>query len=492
LGAVNPNAVLSAASTVLVDPGAAPVLAGAAGGTLNPADQYEVQVVGFNSNGYLTQASPSALIVPGSGTINVTYAPVLDGSGAAAPGALVFVRDVTAGETTYQAFAADNSGSFNITSHAAGSRVDPTYNSTGASVANFNPGAGPAPTLPTAGNFQLNGQSITIKTTDTLQAVLNNLNSSGANVSAQYNNFSDSLSISNKNTGSQAITLNNGGTNFFNVTDLTGATQTFGLQSKVSVNGGPPIFNTSNTVTSAISGVTMSLLSTGNSTVTISNDSQPSVDNFNSLVTAMNKVEGDIFNAAQPPTFSDKTNKVQASAAGPLFGNFLVQNAKNNLENAFISPLANFQGPYQSFEDLGLSFVATQGQQNVFSVDPTKLQAAIAANPQAVANVMTGLAKNLQTMVNGLTNTTSGLPSYVTSNNTEVNNLNQQIAQIESQANAQASLLAQQFSAMESALSADQALSGFLTNQFNQLSALTSNLYGGSASSSRGSSSSGL
>jgi len=477
LGAVNPNAVLTQASTVLADPGAAPVLGLAAGGSLVAGDNYEVQVVAFNSQGYLTQASAPSTIVAGAGnqTINVTYAPV-----AGASGNLIYVRDLTAGETTYQAIAADNSGSANISSHTADSRVDPSFNATGGSVANFFAGAGPAVTVPTAGAFTLNGTSITIKATDTLQDVLNNINNSGANVSAQYNSSLDTISVNNKKLGSSVITMNNGGTNFFGVTDLQSAVQNIGNQSKVAVNGGAPIFNTGNSVTNAVNGVTLSLLQTGVATLTVSNNSSPAGTAFGTLVVSMNKVENDLFNATTPPTFTNK-NTQQSTQAGPLFGNFLVQNAQSYLENALISPLPNFTGPYQSLEDLGLSFTQAQGQANQFSMDSAQVDAAIAANPQAVSNLVTRLATHLQTMVNGLTDTATGFPSYVSSNNKQVDSLNQQIAQIETQANAQASLLSQQFNAMEAALSQFNSLGSFLTNEFNQLSSLTSSLYGGSS-----------
>jgi flagellar hook-associated protein 2 len=72
------------------------------------------------------------------------------------------------------------------------------------------------------------------------------------------------------------------------VTNLTTATQTAGNNSQFTVNGGPVQTRNSNSISDAISGVTLNLLSVGASTATISVDNEAVVEDISELVTEFN------------------------------------------------------------------------------------------------------------------------------------------------------------------------------------------------------------
>jgi flagellar hook-associated protein 2 len=495
LGGVNPNAVLSQASTVLTAPSTAPTLTAAAGG-LNSADTYGVEILGYNAQGYLTSASPEATI---SGATGITVTTPTSG----AAGYLVYIRNITAGDTTYQAYDAGLSGSMTITAEPHGSQFenraapDTTSpatsgtNVTGASVANFNPGTG-TPAVPSTGTFTINGNSLNVSSSDTLASIISEINNSGAGVTATYNQNQDSLSLSNQSSGNTAISLSDGTGNFLAATDLLGAAQTIGKQSELTVNGGSTLYNNSNTVTNAITGVTLNLAGTGTSTLTISNNSQSAANDFNSVVTALNQFESDLYTATAPPTFQNNTTPgtapTQTTAAGVLFGNFTIENAQFNVESSLLNPLTNINGPFQSLEQLGLSFTQTQGAANSFSFDSTQFQNAMSSNPQAVSNLATQLAQNVQNVLQGLTSNQYGLPSLVSGNTSEVNSLNQQITQIQNSATAQTQQLNQEFANMETILSQLQGESSFLSQQLGMLNTAASNLFSGSGGGSTASS----
>jgi len=59
--------------------------------------------------------------------------------------------------------------------------------------------------------FQINGTAINAAQSDTLGAVINRINNSGAGVTAAYSAFSDSFSITARQTGSGHLTTDNGG-----------------------------------------------------------------------------------------------------------------------------------------------------------------------------------------------------------------------------------------------------------------------------------------
>lgn len=476
LGAVNPTATLTQASTTLTDPAAAPTLTtDSAAGTLNAGDTYQVEVLAYNANGDLTDASPASTSTGGT-EINVNFAPV-----AGATGYLLYVADTSAGETTYQAIDIGNNTSYTIGSHTAGDRINPAFNSTGASVANFNPGTA-ALTTPAAGDFTINGTTVDLTSTDTLETLLAKINSSSAQASAVYNANTDSISLENNNAGNTAISLSDTGGNFLSEAGLLGSPQNIGAQSSVTVNGGSPTFSNSNTVTNAIPGVTLNLTGTGSGTVTVSNNSSQATTAMNTLVNALNQLETDIYSNSTPPVYQGTQ---QTTAAGVLFGNFQVSSIQSSVEQAVIQPSSTSgSSPYQSLEDLGLTFTAKQGAANVWSLNATTLQNAIDSNPQAVSTIVNQLTTNIQTLLQGDTNTQTGIPGIVTSNNQDVTDINQQITQIQDTANSQQQALEQQFAAMESLLSTEQSTEEYLQQELGLLNTTAANFSNSSANSS--------
>ena len=128
-----------------------------------------------------------------------------------------------------------------------------------------------------AGNFRVNGVTITVDpTTDSLGDVLSRINASSAGVVAAFDSSNDTIRVVSKNLGSRTISFQSGTSNFLDRTNLTAATQTAGQDAQYRVDGGAVQTNNSNDVTTAISGVTLSLRGVGTSTVSVAPEDRKS------------------------------------------------------------------------------------------------------------------------------------------------------------------------------------------------------------------------
>ncbi len=137
----------------------------------------------------------------------------------------------------------------------------------------------------TAGTFTINGQTITVATTDTLQSVFNQINTAtGGAVTASYNSSTDEISLSS----SSPITLGSSAdtSNFLQATQLytndTGSVTSLGRLAGVNMNNAAANSNLSTAITNG-TGSQGSFQING---VTISFDSQ--TDSLNQILSDIN------------------------------------------------------------------------------------------------------------------------------------------------------------------------------------------------------------
>jgi flagellar hook-associated protein 2 len=246
------------------------------------------------------------------------------------------------------------------------------------------------PLTASTGSFMVNGKTITWDASkDTLSSVLGKINSSGAGVTAIYDPTTDSVRMTNVATGSQSIDLNpsadTGG--FLAAMHLTGGTaqQTLGQTAQFSINGGPTQYSNSNQISSVLPGVQISLAGTGTTTLTVSQDTQKTIDNVNSFVKAFNDLVD----------LMDKDTAYNASTNTPsvLTGDAGIQGLEDQLKQMVTNAAPGVSGQYTSLASLGIStgaFGASVGTTNHLTVDTTKLTQALQSNPSAVLSVMIG------------------------------------------------------------------------------------------------------
>jgi flagellar hook-associated protein 2 len=368
----------------------------------------------------------------------------------------------------------------------------------------------------TAGTFTINGVQISVQSAQNLYDVINSINDSAAGVIASYNSATGQITLTNKNSGPQSIVLGSGSdsSNFLTAAGLTtaaGATQTLGTQASVTFQtpGGSPqtVYSNSNSVTDAIPGVQLNLTAADASTpftVNVSQDSTALVSAINTFVSAYNAVISEINTASAPPVVVQSATAAPGSAqsvgGGVLYQNADVQSIKDQLV-AFASALNSGTGSsaYNSLASIGLQLTdgfqqlaatgttgsdsgnpislqqeqGTDGQLQPLNVQT--LQQALAANPTAVSNLFNN-SQGLVTQIGTYLTTVTGV-STITSNSllgtapavsliqgfentiqSQVQNLQTQVTQIQDNANQQADALRAEFVASESAIAGYQAL----------------------------------
>ena len=254
---------------------------------------------------------------------------------------------------------------------------------------------------PAAGDqqFTINGVTIDYNTAnDSLNDVLNRINTSGAGVVARYDLATDSVRLEQSETGSMPITLTDVGSgDFLTRVGLIGASQTVGENAEYSVNGGPTQYADSNTV-SPVSGVTVTLKQVTTpgtpETVTIGQDLDGSKKSVKAFVDQFNAV----FNAIDEAT---KINPDDLKESGELSGDSSLRTLKGQLRSLVTGPGSNVEGAYQNLNQIGIGFGAfgsAVGSTNQLQFDEGKFTAALQTDPQSVQNLLSvfTLSANLE------------------------------------------------------------------------------------------------
>ncbi len=143
----------------------------------------------------------------------------------------------------------------------------------------------------TSGTIVINGVSIVVDpTTETINDVLDNINPSDAKVTADPDTATDTIRVVSDTEGSRTVSFAAGTSNIIDVTNLTAATQAVRTDAEFSVDGGATQTTNSNTVTTAINDVTLSLVSVGTAIVA---DIRGFLDKYNETLTKLRTLTRD-------------------------------------------------------------------------------------------------------------------------------------------------------------------------------------------------------
>ncbi|MBV9895611.1 MAG: flagellar filament capping protein FliD, partial [Chloroflexi bacterium] len=150
---------------------------------------------------------------------------------------------------------------------------------------------------------------------------------------------------------------------------------------------GPTQYSNSNTITGAVTGLTLNLTATGSSTVNVAQDTATATNNVNAFITAFNAAVDNIDSYTKiDPT----TNK-----GSLLTGDGTIQDIESGLKSMLSSAaLVPSGSAYKTLEDIGIStgaYGSTAGTTNHLVLDSSKLTSALLSNPSAVFSVLSGL-----------------------------------------------------------------------------------------------------
>jgi flagellar hook-associated protein 2 len=242
------------------------------------------------------------------------------------------------------------------------------------------------------GSFQINGVSIAWADTDSLSDVVSRINSSAAGATATYDPKLDKISLTNSQTGAQNISLVDGAPGgLLAALKLTSATQTYGSPAEYTTtqNGvtSATQFSNSNTVTGVVQGVNLTLLGTGTTSVSTTQDTDSATKNLSAFVTQFNATV-DLLDTS---TKYDSNTKI----AGVLTGDSSITGLASQLRSLVSrSALVPAGSAYSTLGDIGIStgaYGSAIGSTNHLVLDTVKLGAALQNNPQAVMQVLAGL-----------------------------------------------------------------------------------------------------
>jgi flagellar hook-associated protein 2 len=319
--------------------------------------------------------------------------------------------------------------------------------------------------ISTATSFTLTvgGTPVTITPAgNTLSALADAINSSGANVAATIINLgtpsapSYRLSLQSTKLGNISIQLNDGSQ------DLMGALSA-GSEAQYQVNGQPatPISSDSSTVTIA-PGVTVDLLDTGDSTVVVSQSSSAQSNALSSFVAAYNAAVDEL-----------STNRGQGG--GALTGDALIYTLSQTLRD--MSGFTGGAGSVQNLTDLGLTFDKT-GHLNF---DQTVFGNVSTAHPGDVSAFLGspstgGFLKDATDALAGLEDPVNGtIQSTITSAQTAIDNQNQKISGEQTRIDALTTSLTSKIDAADALIASLEQQASYFTTLFTDMNAINKN-----------------
>ncbi|HTS18828.1 MAG TPA: flagellar filament capping protein FliD [Verrucomicrobiae bacterium] len=319
------------------------------------------------------------------------------------------------------------------------------------------------------GSFTINGVTIDYNiNTDTINDLLDKINSSSAGVTASYDNISNRFVLTNSSTGNLGFSLQDGASsNFLAATGISGGTLAAGTNLEYTINGGGQRVSYSNTIdstSSGISGLTVTALSKGKTTVQVQADTSSLSSAITQLVTDYNTAQTDIANETAVTTSSSGTVTGSTLSSDPN-----VMNLGTQLRAAIFGEISGLSGTINQLSQLG--FESNSTNNTLTQSDSTELSNQLSNNLSAIQDFFTnstnGLTTKLSTMLTDLVGNDLGatgtLVSEQSSLNTQYNNLTAQINTIEQTVLATGQRLTNEFVAMENAMAQVNSDQQYLT-----------------------------
>lgn len=314
------------------------------------------------------------------------------------------------------------------------------------------------------GTFAINGVNIAYNVnTDSLSAVLQRINQSGAGVTAAYDSSNDRVTLSNNITGDLGIGVSEAAGGLMDALGLSSSlTLTQGDNAEYTINGGATLTSRSNTLSATshgVEGLNVTVDSMGEQTISISGDTAGMRTAIDDFIAKFNDVQTYIDTATK---VTSKNGKVTAAI---LSSNHEIQAWASSLRSKVFGSVPGLSGTISRLENLGIDFTA--GTSNLSVKDSTKLDTALREKAGDVAEFFqtatTGMAKSMVSYLTTLGTQNSDQQKRLAKTNTD---LDTQIANIERRLALQRSVLEASFIAMESAQATLKSQGDALTKAF--------------------------
>lgn len=285
-----------------------------------------------------------------------------------------------------------------------------------------------------SGAFKINGVTISFSaSSDSLNDVVDRINSSDAGVTASYDVINNRLSLTNKSTGDMGISMEDVTGNFLTATGLTSGTLTRGTNLLYKVNDGPELFSQTNSITgdsSGITGLNVTALDQGDFTVTVAGDTAKIKSAITSFVSHYNRVQSMI--NTETASTTDATGKV---TSGTLAGDQDTLNLNSRLRELMNSSVDGLSGTVKRLESLG--FVSNGYDDSLSTSDLSGLDKALATNLSGLkdffSNSSTGLAGKMDTFLTATIGDSGSLVTHQATLTKQSTDIDTQISDMEAQ-----------------------------------------------------------
>jgi flagellar hook-associated protein 2 len=306
-------------------------------------------------------------------------------------------------------------------------------------------------------NLTVGGKSVelNIAATDTLDQVMSKINSSGLRVSASsfYDGSQFRMQLRGLDTGTENdVQISESGTNF----NFAGNVKSNGADANFTVDGFA-VTSKTNQVQGVIGGVTLALSdkTTTPTTVTVSSDASGFSAKLKTLVDSYNAVVNKIHTEAGFGT---------AKAANTqLAGDSTLRGITSALSNALSQTVGT--GKFQTLRSIGIQL----NNNGTLQLDSTKLEAALAEDPDAVTRVIAGDDKNVKGFADNIAALATNMLSATGSLQARKDGLAARQKQLTDRADIEQTrldrmeeTLRKQFTAMDQAVASSKNSAGFL------------------------------
>lgn len=353
------------------------------------------------------------------------------------------------------------------------------------------------------GEFSINGVDINYSASDSIADILSSINNSEAGVTATYDGINNRFVLTNNSTGNVGMSMQDITGNFLAATGLSGGTFVAGANLQYSINGGPTMTSTSNTVDASslgLTGLSITAQSTGTTNLNVGSDTTSIASAITQFVTDYNTLQNYIQSQTTSSSTSSSSSTSTSSSSststpGVLIGDMDAEGIATQLrELVNASPLS---GDIQNINDIGIS---SNGTDNTLSANSIILNGTLTTNLQQVAQLFTGssgIASSVSSYVTTLTSSNGilatkeqDLTSQSTALTTSITNLQNKVTSDEAE-------MQNEFVNMEDAINSINVDKEYLSAYFDSSAATTTapvsqNNASSSSSSDSSSSSSGI
>ena len=315
------------------------------------------------------------------------------------------------------------------------------------------------------GEFKINGVSISFNSSqDSLQNILDRINSSSAGVTARYDTFNDQFTLSNQTTGDLGISLEDVSGNFLAATGLSGGGLQRGQDLTYTVNGGPERTSQSNTITdsgSGPAGLVVTALQEGvTATVTVAADTSKIRTAISDFVSEYNKTQSLL--DSQTASTTDAKGKV---TAGVLTGEGDAAQISRTLRS---TAYGQFNGVLKGLADLGIE---TSGVDDSLTLGTsTKLDDSLANHLSDLKSLFSdptsGLAVKLSAFIDKTIGDSGTLVTKQANLTTQSGGIDVHVADMERHVQENRQRLLESFVAMETAQAAITRQQQYLSKAF--------------------------